>query len=59
MAEIKREPIKIIVGDAEYAAFDENHTWSDVARWVLSHGRSDAEELQTLLDMILAETVDA
>ena len=55
MAEIKRAPIKITVGEIEYTAFDEDHTWSDVARWAISQSRGDAEELRTLLGMLLAE----
>lgn len=41
MAEIKREPVKIVVGDIEYFAFDEEHTISDVARWL--HDQGDTE----------------
>ena len=59
MAEIKREPVKIIVGDVEYDAFDEDHTWSDVVRWALSQSRSDAEELRDIAGLILDETVPA
>ena len=59
MAEIKREPVRIILGETEYAAFDEDHTWSDVVRWALSNSRSDAEELRDIAAMIVDETASA
>lgn len=42
MAEIKREPVKITVGDEEYTAFDEDHTIGDVARWLHTQGDTEA-----------------
>lgn len=56
MAEIKREPVRIIVGDTEYEAFDENHSLSDIARWILKN-EVDAEELIRLLGAEYPETV--
>jgi hypothetical protein len=53
MAEIKREPIKIIVGDVEYTAFDEGHTISDAARWL--HTQGDTEAAILVLQEALAE----
>jgi hypothetical protein len=42
MAEIKRTPITIVVGDVEYHAFDEYHTIADVARWLHTQGDTEA-----------------
>lgn len=55
MAEIKREPVKIVVGDIEYEAFDENHTWADIARWVRKN-EVDAASLVQLLGAVYPET---
>ncbi len=54
MAEIKREPIKIKVGEIEYDAFDENHTISDIIRYANSQG--DAQETVSVLSLMLDET---
>ena len=43
MAEIKREPVKITQGDAEYDAFDEGHTFSDIIRYMIGQGCDAAE----------------
>lgn len=48
MGEIKRPPVKIIQGGIEYAAFDEDHTLADIARWI-EENQADAEELVCLL----------
>jgi hypothetical protein len=49
MSEIKRPPVKIIVGEIEYDAFDENHTLADIARWIGSN-QLEADELLRLLE---------
>lgn len=48
MAEIKREPLRIVVGEEEYAAFDADHTLSDIARWLVEQG-ADADEMAFLM----------
>ena len=49
MAEIKRDPVRIVVGEVEYAAFDEDHTLADIARWIASNPY-EAEEMVGLLE---------
>jgi hypothetical protein len=44
MSEIRRKPTKFVIDDIEYAAFDENHSWGDIARWIKSHGECDIDE---------------
>lgn len=48
MAEIKREPVRLVVDGVEYDAFDENHSLADIARWV-RRNPVDTEELVRLL----------
>lgn len=52
MAEIKREPI--LFGDRFeiLECFDESHTLSDIARWVMKN-RVDGEELHRILGEML------
>lgn len=53
MSEIKREPILTIDEDGcESFTFDEDHTWSDVARWVMRN-RVDGLELYNILEEML------
>lgn len=53
MAEITREPVTITVGEMEYTAFDEDHTISDVARWL--HTQGDTEAAIMVLQELLSE----
>lgn len=59
MAEIMRDPIKIVVANparednAEYTAFDEDHTIADVARWL--HTQGDTEAAIMILQELLSE----
>ena len=48
MSEIKRPPVRIVVGDVEYDAFDENHSLADIARWIRCN-EVDHEEIVRLL----------
>ena len=52
MAEIKTAPVAITIDDTEYAAFDEDHTLGDIARWVMEN-RADGEELHRILGEML------
>ena len=51
MGEIKREPIRIVDGEAEYDAFDEDHTFADIARYVYKQGGAE-EVIYFLQEMI-------
>jgi hypothetical protein len=53
MAEIQRAPVKIAVGDTEYAAFDAGHTLSDIARWAMTNP-VEGEELHRILGELVA-----
>lgn len=57
MAEIKREPVVIRVGQEEYQAFDENHTLSDIIRYAASC--ADLEEIKSLVDLMVKEKGNA
>jgi hypothetical protein len=54
MSEIKTPPVKIIIGEDEYDAFGEDHTWGDIARWIVAHGPSDVEEITRILSELAA-----
>lgn len=54
MAEVQTPPVTITVGDKSYAAFSEEHTLADIARWALSN-KVDAEEVIRLLQEMLEE----
>jgi len=51
MAEIKRDPVTLInkATGEEWICFDEDHTLSDIARWILNGNPVDAGELIRLL----------
>lgn len=51
MAEVKREPIKIVVDGAVYYAFDDNHSISDIIRYAASC--ADLGEVQTLVKVMI------
>jgi hypothetical protein len=42
MAEVRLDPVKITIGDDEYAAFGEQHSWADIVRWIAKN-RVDLE----------------
>lgn len=48
-SEVKTQPIKISIDDAEYAAFTVDHSWNDVARWIVAHGPSDLDAFKECL----------
>lgn len=48
MSEIMTPPTKIVVGEVEYEAFHEGHTFADIVRWIMKN-QVDAEELLTIL----------
>lgn len=54
MAEIKREPVKIVIDGKPHVAFDADHTWSDIARWI-AHTRADAEEMVRILGVLMRD----
>ena len=54
MSEVKRDPIMNYDANGDYlATFDANHSWADVARWVMGHSATDAEELHRILGEML------
>lgn len=52
-----REPVKIVVGETEYDAFDEDHSISDVARWLHAQGDSEAA-IMTLQELVAADAAE-
>lgn len=52
MAEVKTPPLKIKIGDQEYDAFGDEHSWRDIARWIKAHGPTDVEEFHHAMTQV-------
>lgn len=57
MSEIMRDPHHTIIDGKECAAFDDDHSLSDIVRWLMQN-RPDAEEMHYLLGVALAPPTD-
>lgn len=52
MSEICRKPREFDTDEGFFEGFDENHTLSDIARWIMQN-RTDGEELHRILGEML------
>ena len=52
MVEICTKPLNITIGDVEYEAFSEHHSFADIVRWLMENP-VDAEEVHRMLSEAL------